>query len=228
LLLLLLGVGLLACGSLPRDPEDTMKRVTGGEMRVGLVEHPPWVIRTSAEPAGAEVELVRALAAEIGATPVWLWGGEQQHLEALKRFELDLVIGGLTAETPWSKEVGLTSPYFEEHLAVGVPAGASMLDSVKGQQVAVARGEAIAAYLAKKGAVPVRVDDLAQADGPVAAPVWQLERLGYARTPVELRTDKHVMATPPGENGWIRRLDDFLASRRDQIKGLLQAQEARR
>ena len=227
-MLLILGLGLLACSSLPRDPENTLKRVTGHELRVGLVEHPPWVIRTNAEPAGAEVELVRELAAEIGATPVWLWGGEQQHLEALKRFELDLVIGGLTANTPWSKEVGLTSPYFEERFAIGVPAGSPPLDNVKGQQVAAPRGEAIAAYLEKKGATPVRVDDLAQASGPVAAPVWQLERLGYTRTSVELHTEKHVMATPPGENGWIRRLDDFLASRGDQIKGLLQAQEARR
>ena len=74
----------------------------------------------------------------------------------------------------------------------------------------------------------MRVDDLAHADGPVAAPDWQLERLGFTRTAVELYSEKHVMATPPGENGWIKRLDDFLAGRGDQVKSLLQAQEARR
>jgi polar amino acid transport system substrate-binding protein len=227
LLPFVLALSLLACSRIPRDPEETLKRVRGGELRVGLVEHPPWVIRTNAEPAGAEVELVRQLAGELGATPVWLWGGEQQHLEALKRFELDLVIGGLTADTPWRKEVGLTSPYFEERLVVGVPAGTPAFDSVKGRQVAAPRGQAAAAYLEKQGAQPLPVDDPAQANGPLAAPDWQLERLGFTRTAVELHTEKHVMATPPGENGWIEHLDDFLAGQRDQIKGLLQGQEAR-
>ena len=66
-----LGLLALACGSLPRDPKGTLRRVQGGRLRVGLVEHPPWVVRTEGEPAGAEVELVRALAAELGATPEW-------------------------------------------------------------------------------------------------------------------------------------------------------------
>jgi hypothetical protein len=37
-----------------------------------------------------------------------------------------------------------------------------------------------------------------------------------------------VLATPPGENGWIKWLDEFLARQRPQVKGLLQQQEARR
>jgi len=41
-------------------------------------------------------------------------------MEALERFELDLV-GGLTKATPWSKYVSLTGPYFEETYAVGFP-----------------------------------------------------------------------------------------------------------
>src|SRR5437870_4121058 len=98
----------LACGNLPRDPEGTLRKVQGGRLRVGLVEHPPWVVRTESEPAGAEVELVRRFAAELNATPEWHWGGEQRHMEALERFELDLVVGSVTDQTPWSKYVGLT------------------------------------------------------------------------------------------------------------------------
>jgi len=228
LLTSLLSAALLACSGIPRDPKDTLKRVRGGSLRVGLVGQPPWVIRTSSEPAGAEVELVRRLAADLGATPVWVWGGEQAHMEALKHYELDLVIGGMTTETPWSKEVGLTGPYFDERFVVGVPAGVPPPDHIKGLRVAALRGQAVAAYVEKKGAEPVRVDDLAQAGGPAAAPDWQLERLGFTATPVELYSEKHVMATPPGENGWIKRLDDFLAGQRGQIKTLLQQEEARR
>lgn len=216
------------CGSLPRDPEGTLRRVRGGRLRVGLVENPPWVVRGQAEPAGAEVEIVKRMAAELGATPEWVWGGEQQHMEALERYELDLVLGGLTKETAWSKYVGLTSPYFEERITVGVPASAKPPGEIKGVSVAVRRGDAVAAYVKEKGGVPVASDDIRQAVGPAAAPDWQLEQAGFASGDIELHASRHVLATPPGENGWIKWLDEFLARERPQVKGLLQQQEARR
>jgi ABC-type amino acid transport substrate-binding protein len=110
---------LAACDGLPRDAEGTAARVAGGRLRVGLVEHQPWVVRTSGEPAGAEVELVRELAHELRAAPEWRWGGEEQHMQALEHFELDLVIGGLTTKTPWAAHVGLTRPYYEDEHSVG-------------------------------------------------------------------------------------------------------------
>jgi polar amino acid transport system substrate-binding protein len=217
-----------SCGNLPRDPKETLRRVQGGHLRVGLVERPPWVVRTAGEPAGAEVELVRQFAHELGATPEWYWGGEQAQMEALEHYQLDLVIGGMTNDTPWSKYVGLTSPYFESRIVVGVPQSAPALKSVKGVQVAARSGDAVAGYLESKGAVPVLVDDLSQAAGAVAAPDWQLEQMGLTRTEVDLHREKYVMAAPPGENGFIKRLDDFLYQRRAEVKGLLQQGEARR
>jgi polar amino acid transport system substrate-binding protein len=208
------------CGDLPRDPKETLSHARGGSLRVGLVENPPWVVRTAGEPAGAEVELVREFARELGATPEWHWGGEQRHMEALEHYQLDLLVGGLTNDTPWSKYVGLTSPYFESRIVVGVPASAPTLKSVKGVRVATKSG--VAGYLESKGAVVLPVDDLSRAGGVVAAPEWQLEQMGLTRTEVELHAEKHVMAAPPGENGFIKRLDDFLYRRRADVKGLLQ------
>jgi polar amino acid transport system substrate-binding protein len=216
------------CSDLPRDPKETSRHVQGGSLRVGLVENPPWVIRTAGEPAGEEVELVREFARELGAKPEWHWGGEQQHMEALEHYQLDLLVGGLTSDTAWSKYVGLTSPYFENRIMVGVPASAPTLKSVKGVQVAAERGDAVAGYLESKGAVVLLVDDLSRAGGAVAAPEWQLEQMGLTRTEIVLRAEKHVMATPPGENGFIKRLDEFLDRRRGDVKGLLQQQEAGR
>src|SRR5947209_5783145 len=115
-LLLLVVCFAVSCANLPRDPKETLRRVEGGRLRVGLVEHWPWVIRIGGEPAGVEVELVKKFAAGLGATPEWHWGGEQQQMEALEHFQLDLVIGGVTNSTAWSKYVGLTSPYFEERI----------------------------------------------------------------------------------------------------------------
>jgi polar amino acid transport system substrate-binding protein len=228
LFLFIVCVCCVGCSNLPRDPKQTLQRVqSAGRLRVGLVEHPPWVVRTGGEPAGAEVVLARQFAQELGATPEWHWGGEQQHMEALEHYQLDLVVGGMTEDTPWSKYVGLTSPYFESRIGVGIPPFAPPLNSLKGAQVAARSGDAVAGYLESKGAVAVLVDNLSQAGGrAVAAPDWQLEQMGLALTKIELQTEKHVMATPPGENGFIKRLDDFLYRRRGQIKGQLQLGES--
>lgn len=228
-LIVIVASGLLtvACGSLPRDPEGTLQRVQGGHLRVGLVEHPPWVVRTEGEPAGAEVELVRRFAAELNATPEWHWGGEQRHMEALERFELDLVVGGVTKSTPWSKYLGLTSPYFEETYAVGFPASAAPTKELKGLSVAVREGDPVAYYLAEEDAVPVRVSDLKGAGGPAAAPTWELESMGLVPSGNELHSEKHVMAVAPGENGFLKRLEEFLARERPRVRELLQKEAAR-
>jgi polar amino acid transport system substrate-binding protein len=223
--LVLVALAASGCASFPHDPEGTLRRVQGGKLRVGLVEAPPWVVRTAGEPAGAEVELARQLAADLGATPEWVWGGEQRHMEALERFELDLVVGGLTDDTPWDARVGLTGPYFEDRVLVGfadTPPGA--LDGVT---VAVRAGDPAAGKLRRKGAVPEVVADLKQARPPLAAPDWRLEQLGLWPADVELQKRKHVMAVPPGENGWLRRVEEFLHARGPEVRDLLNREVAR-
>ena len=224
-LLLILVVSTCTTCNLPRDPEGTLERARGARVRVGVVENEPWVRRTDGEPAGVEVELVRRFARELNATPEWFWGNEQEHIEALKRFELDLVIGGFTDSTPWGKDVGLTNPYFEYGIKVGVPRSAPPLENVKGVKVAAKQGGAVAAYLDEKDAIAVRVADPFEVNGPVAAPDWELEQRGFVVTDIKLHTEKHVMAVPPGENGWLARLEGFLHRQRSQIKGMLRQQQ---
>src|SRR3954447_15491720 len=144
-LLLSFAALLAGCGDdsgFPRDPKGTLLRVRGGTIRVGLVESPPWVVRNGDEAAGIEPELARQFAREINAKPEWHWGGEQPQMEALERYELDLLVAGITRQTPWKSDVGLTSGYF----------------------------------------------------------------------------GKHAFATPPGENGWIKALDEFLHAKRAEIQ----------
>ena len=218
-----------ACSTLPRDPEKTLEHVQQRhQMRVGLIENPPWVVHTPGEPAGVEVQLVRSFAQSVGAAPEWFWGAEQNHMEALEHFELDLVIGGLEATTPWSKTMGLTRPYFEEPIVVGMPPGVRAPDRWNGVQVAVHGGDVAAAYLMKKDAVPVRVADFPHAGKPVAAPAWRLEKMGFTLTNFRLMDRKHVMAVPPGENGWLKRLGDFLQSKKTDVEHLLEASEAQK
>ncbi len=95
---------------------------------------------------------LRKIDNELNATPEWHWGGEQAHMEALERHELDLVIGGLTKQTPWKKNAGVTDSYFENH----------------------------------------------------------------------------IMATPPGENGWIKQLDEFLAQQSKDVPALIDKEKQNR
>ena len=136
-----------ATAGLPHDPLKTLERVQGGRIRVGVVENAPWAEKHGQQATGTEIELLRTLARELGAVPEWHWGGEQAHMEALAHYQLDLVIGGITAKTPWKKQVGLTDNYFNDH----------------------------------------------------------------------------VMATAPGENAWIMRLDQFLSSHRNDVPKMLVA-----
>lgn len=141
---------LVGCG-IPRDPQHTSDRVADKKrIRVGLSENPPWIVRNGSEPAGIEADLVRQFAAQAQATPEWHWGGEQAHMEALERFELDLVAGGLTSKTPWKKTIAMSDTFY----------------------------------------------------------------------------GRHIVAAPPGENGWVKRLDEFLSSRRTQIEEAARAANA--
>ena len=109
-------VGLLAsCGvSIPADPNGTLERVTGGTLRVGVSPNPPWTeVTQDGKPTGSEVALVEEFAATLPAEISWTIGGEEPLIKRLELGQLDLVIGGLTADTPWEKHTAITKPYGE-------------------------------------------------------------------------------------------------------------------
>ena len=101
---LLLALLLVAC-TIPQDPENTTELVRDRVLRVGVTENSPWVVRNGETPSGVEVELVRTFAERMNADVEWHWGIPDENLEALTRYELHLVIGGLTQASPWRREV---------------------------------------------------------------------------------------------------------------------------
>ena len=116
LLLVAVATSLLAsCGvSVPADPNGTLERVTDGTLRVGVSPNPPWTeVTQGGEPTGSEVGLVKEFAATLPAEVSWTVGGEEALIKRLEAGELDLVIGGLTADTPWEKHAAITKPYAE-------------------------------------------------------------------------------------------------------------------
>ena len=109
------------------DQKGTVDRIARThEVRVGLVENPPFVIRDGDEPRGVEVEAIKNFAASQNAHPVWTWGGEQKLMRQLEHFEMDLVAGGIEENTPWSKYIGLTSTYVDDQV-IATPPGENQL-----------------------------------------------------------------------------------------------------
>jgi polar amino acid transport system substrate-binding protein len=113
-------VAVLAAGcdpvieSVPRDPDATLRRIQDTHtLSVGVISEPPWTRCSTGEPArGLEVRIVSRFADSLDAAPEWQCMSEAQAFAALEHQGLDLVIGGLTADSPRSKKAGFTRPYY--------------------------------------------------------------------------------------------------------------------
>jgi polar amino acid transport system substrate-binding protein len=208
----------------PQDPRGTLEGVQNGRMRVGIVDNDPWTHMEDGYVSGVEVELLKDFAEELEAEISFLPGTTPELLEAARQGELDVLVGGFTSTSPGvseGKEAGITGTYLTTRLVVGVPPGTHVFEDPSGQKVAVERIDGTAALLKEEGAVPVPVDDLSAAGMPVVAYEWQLKAWGFEPTGVELPEEKHIMAVPLGENGWLVELERFLREHREEAEELL-------
>lgn len=100
--------------TIPTDPDGTLDAVSDGILRVGVSPNPPWTDLPEGlegQPTGSEVELVTEFARTIDAEIAWVGGGEEDLIGRLEHDELDLVIGGLTARSPWADKAAMTYRY---------------------------------------------------------------------------------------------------------------------
>jgi polar amino acid transport system substrate-binding protein len=223
IVLLSAAVAVAAC-QYPRDPDGTLNRVEGGVMRVGVTEADPWVLLEGDRPVGgAEVELARRFAREVGARIEWVQGSEEELVDAAKEGQVDLIAAGLTNKSRWKKDVAFTRPYVETRTVVGVPADESFPSDFAGVPVAAELGSEEEGLLAQKTeARVVPVASLERRAGrPAAVPHYLLDDLALIDSGTELGEAKHVMAVKLGENAFLVRLERFLLNREDEIERLL-------
>jgi polar amino acid transport system substrate-binding protein len=212
-------LGFVAC-DIPRDPDGTLERVSRGTLRVGITENDPWVI-VDGDPTGVEVTLVEGFAEQLESEVEWVVGNEADLIGALERRELDLVIGGITSDTPWAQQAAITAQYHEVVLLVAVPKDDDPPEDIDGLEITVEALSEAAGLVEDKGAVPNRVQEIESVEGPAAVENYLLESLGAKSTGHVLARHKHVMAAPPGENAFLARLERYLRSRRSEVPGLL-------
>jgi polar amino acid transport system substrate-binding protein len=222
--------GAMAIGcQYPRDPEGTLDRVSGGTMRVGVIDHPPWAAWNGGKPRGVEPRLIREFARELDSEIEWFDGTEEELVEALRGFQLDVVIGGLTRASPAAMHAGLTRPYIDTEIQYAVRPGESLPDDLDGVRVWVEEGSEAAALMRQEedGAIPVYVDDVSQVKSPALLDTYDIEALGFERTDNIKRDDEHAMAVPMGENAFLVELDNFLLDRGAEAEEILAEEAAR-
>ncbi|AJE32032.1 hypothetical protein B842_00880 [Corynebacterium humireducens NBRC 106098 = DSM 45392] len=131
LLPLPLALLLVGCTALPVDVEGTFDRASGGTLVVGVSEHPPWAhVDDEGRVTGSEADLITSFADSIDADIEWTAGPESVLADKVRRGEVDVVVGGLTASSPWMDSMALTRPYQTvagEKMVMGVRLGENEL-----------------------------------------------------------------------------------------------------
>lgn len=103
---------LAGCGvSVPADPDGTLQTVSGGELRVGVSADENLADVSADAPSGPIIDLVDTFADSLDAEVEWTIGSEETLVTMVEEGDLDLVVGGLTDQTPWIDRVGVTRGY---------------------------------------------------------------------------------------------------------------------
>jgi polar amino acid transport system substrate-binding protein len=101
---------ILAC-NFPHDADGTLSRINNGVMRVGVSGNEPWTAFSGDSISGYEASIVGDLARQMHASIEVHSGAESTVLQQLHERKLDLVIGGLSNDSPWKQKIALTRPY---------------------------------------------------------------------------------------------------------------------
>ncbi|KJL44130.1 hypothetical protein [Microbacterium trichothecenolyticum] len=110
--LLVLTLCVAGCAiTVPSDPQGTLDRARGGELRAGASASGELVTVDGSDVGGSLAGIVEEFADSIDAKVVWTVGSEEDLVDGLEGGDLDLAIGGMTDATPWSQSVGVTRGY---------------------------------------------------------------------------------------------------------------------
>lgn len=103
---------LAGCGvAIPTDPEGTLDRVRGGELRAGASASGQLVTIDGRAVGGSLAEIVEDFAETLDARVEWTVGSEEELVDGLESGDLDIAIGGMTDRTPWTNRVAVTRAF---------------------------------------------------------------------------------------------------------------------
>ncbi|MEX0965853.1 MAG: transporter substrate-binding domain-containing protein [Bacteroidia bacterium] len=207
---------LFACDDFPKDPENTLERIKGKTIRVGIAEDGKWSGYYTGEAIGIEAEIIKAYAKTLNANIEWYPGSQEHLIGLLKEYQIDIAIGGFTESSVFKSHAGFTQPYFTERIKIGAPSNITISEEIKNKKVLVKRGsDALLAVLENNGE-PVIYDSLPGIlTQLIVAPEDELKSMGLNISEKDLKEIAHVLAVPKGENGLLTDLEQFI---KDYVK----------
>ena len=119
-LTVLIGICFASC-DLPKDPEDSLRKAEEDKLRVGVVEHPPYVERSGEGWMGEEVDLIEGFAKANNLQIEYVSGNESDLIKELEEYHLHLVVGGFEEGTVWKSHVTPSHVYDAEHVFLLAP-----------------------------------------------------------------------------------------------------------
>ncbi len=93
---------------LPRDAGGTLERVRGSYLRVGMVASEAHVDAGSVTLVGQDRAMIEGFAGSLNAAVQWRRGAAETLYRALEVRDLDVVVGGVDCDSPWSKRIALS------------------------------------------------------------------------------------------------------------------------
>jgi ABC-type amino acid transport substrate-binding protein len=110
-----LTAALSGCGiTIPTDPNGTLDDIRGGTVHAGVSLSEGLAHESPAgTPRGPVIELVDEFAEEQGARVEWTIDSEERLVDELESGDLDIAVGGMTDQTPWTDRAGVTRGYAE-------------------------------------------------------------------------------------------------------------------
>lgn len=201
---------LLACDGYPKDPKGSLHAARNQVLKVGASEFPPWVQWENGSVTGVETELVSQFASSIGARVEWVQGSEGMLMTLLEAHELHLVVGGITADSPWNDRVALTRPYRKQHYVICSTDENLSPRNIKNQKVAVHKNSLLSAQIKAEDGIPERLTSLKNYRGLIAISADERSRYPCGQEQISLKPIEHVIALPMGENALLMAVEKFL------------------
>lgn len=199
-----------SCDRYPQDQRGTIEQVQGDILKVGVVENPPYIIFSNGALTGIEVELIRQFAGSLNARIDWVKGTEGNTMLLLENGQINLAAGGFPRLSPWKKHVYFANPHDTLIFKWGVPPGTSLPGDLKDKEVFVRKGSVAGAYVHQAKGKPIYRDSLTGKEPLAAAPVRDLQRLGFTLSKKDLNQEKISLAIQRGENAFLEKLDAFI------------------
>ncbi len=127
-----------------RATKDTWPQIeAAGVLRVGIdPTFPPFAAADGPEVWGLDVDLARALAAEMGLEPQFTYFGYDGLYDALSTGQVDVLVSALVVAPERTRDVAYTDSYFDAGQTLFVPSGSAVavMTDLDGRVLAVELG----------------------------------------------------------------------------------------